>query len=136
MSYKEKAEQYVRDKLPELMELSVNCIVKGLQSKEWKLIYRNDGKGIGQKYHFNEHGHISFWSTSDKDAFEIIGHPIQLQHWLRVLEMQVSTERPWVRITGDGWCEFYDKDFRFNLATGQPATEDDYKAFCEIVGVE
>jgi len=80
-------------------------------------------------------------STKNVEDLVIIGHPIQLQHWLRVL---ATTKRGAMSTVGvlDGRVRdglgmtpqsYY---MTFNLTTGQPATEDDYKAFCEIVGVE
>ena len=69
----------------------------------------------------------------------IIGHPIQLQHWLRVINMAGSVYMEWhggdyfvISVCDDG---IKDTEIKLNLTTGQPATEADYQAFCNIVGV-
>ena len=60
---------------------------------------------------------------------------IQLQHWLRVLEI---TDVKYRYLNTDLWHGLVvdsGVDLKFNLTTGQPATEEDYKALLEIVGV-
>ena len=63
-------------------------------------------------------------------------HPINLQDWLAVLgEIGVPVE---AYVLDNGLMEVevnYEAKIYFNLTTGQPATEADYKAFNEIVSV-
>lgn len=89
---REKAEAYVRGKLPELED------------------------------------HLS-------DSHQRVWRRIELQHWLRVLG-----ERRWRYINQGTYFGAYNNDndceeIKFNLTTGQPATEADYQAFNDIVGV-
>lgn len=59
----------------------------------------------------------------------------QLQHWLMVLAKKRGEGS--VGISGDGVMLTIPQGevVNFNLTTGQPATEADYKAFNDIVGV-
>ena len=96
-TYKEKAEAYVREKLPEL-------------------------KGF------------------DVDGFGVLDETPQLQDWLRVLGQHdthafaCSAGGTLYRVNTE-W-ELGVEVMQFCIATGQPATEADYQAYCEIVGVE
>lgn len=128
--YQQKAEAYVREQLPELMELSFGCEVEcNVMGKALRM--RVDGCEV----EVNGNG-----VKIDSDCYDfnvkegkIIGHPIQLQHWLRVLgEIYVSSLLTCM-VHKDGIFTLL--GLQFNLTTGQPATEEDYKAFCEIVGV-
>lgn len=102
MNYKEKAEAYVRQQLPELA-FTVVCRVSEAHPSGVRKTWRKP----------------------------------QLQNWLRVLG-EGANEWPshtcWGRET---LVLQYTKDIEigFNLTTGQPATEQDYQAFCEIVGI-
>lgn len=64
---------------------------------------------------------------------------IQLQHWLRVLEdeasgnLELNQWRKQIQVVAYKKSDRH--DIYFNLTTGQPATEADYQAFCNIVGV-
>jgi hypothetical protein len=112
--YQAKAENYIREKLPELMELSEGCVIQK------QTILQRNSVSVGE----------------DK----IIGHPIQLQHWLRVLDEGVKQEGYYYYMfDGSFHYEPFGKPqhvlFWFNPKTGQPATEADYKAFNEIVGI-
>jgi len=131
-TYQEKAEAYVRQQLPELMELSFGCEV---DTGVPRIVYELRGDTV-----ITLAGGIRFSNKlEDLEAskhWKIIGHPIQLQHWLRVLG-----ERRWSYINQGTYFGAYDNDndceeIKFNLTTGQPATEADYQAYCEIVGVE
>lgn len=109
-SEKDKAEQFVRSKLPELMELKF----------------------------------VSLPNSGDHNKYK---RSIQLQNWLRVLEKGLAiSDRP-LKGGAKAYSEdtFYinctsEKDghliqVKFNLTTGQPATEADYKALCEIFNI-
>lgn len=93
--YKDTAERYVRQQLPELA---------GVDS----------GRPVGS-------GYMDY-------------PPILLNHWVMLLG------------AGSYWWDLETRTLSylryqaqpsvaFNLITGQPATEADYKAFCEIVGI-
>jgi len=165
-TYQQKAEAYIREQLPELMELSFGCEVK---------LWTDNGKPYGQGasmdnatalYLYETEGFITVQHTKGVEyrqgsypkeigfihnksrITEIIGHPIQLQHWLRVLlEREVPKheykENIFMKRDGTftvGWVDSIAQEsgvyaIKFNLTTGQPATEADYQAFNEIVGV-
>ena len=134
-----KAEAYVREQRPALMELTFGCEIWPTQHREdmfttslWNvvavddrsLILRPKGKNIDEDM-----------QTVDIKYCKIIGHPINLQDWLAVLGLIYS-------IDGEGNVWQYPAltkrrlmDITFNLTTGQPATEADYKAFNKIVSV-
>lgn len=137
MNEKEKAEAYVRSKCPELMELSFGCEVKKSKGRGdvWKMVHHNTGRGIGQKYHFLSWGGGSFWSTSDKEDFEIIGHPIQLQHYLQILDEIADKQKVIYRLINCRVLYFGKVIVKFHQKTGQPEDEEDWKAFNQIVGI-
>lgn len=159
MTAKETAEKYVREQIPELMELSKGCnivavdlhLVKSprphedvpLSDCEWD-------KEEEYEYEILENDVVSY--SDDKSeacvhsmhpveahvVVQIIGHPIQLQHWLRVLGEKLDESYWYLR--PDGRVMFNDhgvvfEKVRFNLTTGQPATVADYQAFNQIVGL-
>lgn len=154
-TYQEKAEAYVRQQLPELMELSFGCKLRLKRSVRFfqKLflkfrtrlyVYNGFDKALTIDHVMSKDerfianvvpGWLDFAEFESKDGFEIIGHPIQLQHWFRVLHN--TDEDFWLEtLSGrlDYWSDKH-KVFSFNLTTGQPATEADYQSFCEIVGI-
>lgn len=129
MTHKEKAEQYVRDHLPELMEPKSGCRVT-LKSDAWHelgVMIRN------QKIDNITTGKV-VERTSD---WEIIGHTIQLQHWLRVLKAHSDVEVAlhYHKVHYLAVQQPMGKTAEFNLTTGQPATESDYQALCNIFGI-
>lgn len=124
-SEKDKAEQFVRSKLPELMELSFGCevIIDGVKRTI------DEDRGSFLTLIHDENGY------DRSEVTEIIGHPIQPHHWLQAL----------VEATYDGnWMLNYKKElvnvknfgnrhFKNNyLIIG---TERFYKAFNDIVGI-
>ena len=136
----EQAEANVRKQRPALMELTRGCILSkqhygkevfGQLLQKTKGNFENGGDILGVVFWFNGR------KTALKElvpAYKIIGHPINLQDWLAVL---VESNNHWdykLVIRGDGVC-FYKQEelLSFNLTTGQPATEADYKAFNQIV---
>ena len=131
-----KAEAFVREARPALMELSFGCevIVAGIEKDnpgcEHDVVV-DDRK--------DEHGRIGmgyFGHVHPDDFQEIIGHPIQLNDWLAVFNDKLIT---FVVKASIGLAELGVNEgnniISFNLTTGQPATEADYKAFNEIVSV-
>ena len=138
-----KAEAYVREQRPALMELTKGCILSkqhyGKEVFGQLLEKTNGGDILGVVFWFNGR------KTALKElvpAHKIIGHPINLQDWLGVLGSVCGLNK--VGIDAEGYCvikpiykerENGDKGLFFNLTTGQPATEADYQAFNEIVSV-
>lgn len=147
MSYQEKAEQYVREQLPELMELSFGCEVtpdggNGSVAKIYKI--HEDDTFDGLIEGTTEDGEAEFVVTVTKGKLakcKIIGHPIQLQHWLRALGGLDYRHHYHLYLDGglakyQGGLILDDLLFNFDLATANPATEADYKAFCELLGIQ
>jgi hypothetical protein len=129
------AEAYVRSQIPELMELSMGCLVYTgtfsplqhvLDADEDTLIVSSTVNGLVQEY-----------KRKDIANLFVVGHRIQLQHWLILLKNIDRIERH----TENRLCVYLylgNKQYQkimFSLTTGQPATEADYKAFNDIVGV-
>ena len=98
-TYKQKAEEYVREKCPELMEWSI----------------------------------VSSGRAGVKDG-RASKPTIQLQHWLTALNLPPNSK---IENYTDNRFGVYTGKARifFDRTSGQPATEADYQAFCEIVGV-
>jgi hypothetical protein len=99
MIEQQKAEAYVREKLPELQAEYGRS--KSKDSDEWCIEYT---------------------------------YAPQLQHWLRVIPW--DTNALYFSLTGC-ICDRANENkviVIFNMLTGQPATEADYKAFNDIVG--
>jgi len=135
-----KAEAYVREQRPELMELTEGCVVK---VGEYTYALDSNWKIETREYaHVNEYRVItnSFneWTKIDENNFTIIGHPINMQDWLAVLRERLDESRWHLKSDGRVMWEDYGVNFeklKFNLTTGQPATEADYEAFNEITSV-
>lgn len=131
MTARETAEKYIRWKLPELMELRFGCAIGN--SRRYSLVY----VGYSNAQHALSlimDGEESMLFVDKVNPGEVIGHPIQLQHWLRVLGepiQSIGTQK----LNDELEMCFGHKNIRFNLTTGQPATETDYQAFNAIVGV-
>ena len=135
----EQAKAYVRKQRPALMELSFGCevIVAGIEKDnpgcEHDVVV-DDRK--------DEHGRIGmgyFGHVHPDDFQEIIGHPIQLNDWLGVLRNHCE-QINYVQLNGTDYITFMAnkhpyKTMLFNLTTGQPATQADFKAFNDIVSV-
>ena len=82
---KNKAEAYVRQHCPELMELSFGC---ELQAEDGKSILVASENQYQSRTFLNlaHNRAYKFEKRNFEREFEIIGHTIQLQHWFRVLE--------------------------------------------------
>lgn len=139
MTPKQIAEKYVREKIPELMQLSFGCEVKvmwgGIGAGFPEKVYATYLHGIRSRHKLmNSLGETKTFGIS---SLETIGHPMQLHHWLSVLEKVT-----YVLENGGGLHVFaFEGDdmperINFDLTTGQPATEADYQAFNEIVGAK
>lgn len=133
--YKTKAEAYVRSQIKELMELSFGCEVdaKG-KAKSLKYVGYSNRQHAIQAVLQDGSSAMLLVDTVSPDT--IIGHPIQLQHWLNCLHPKIGPDakiEAWIGNRIKIWTG--KTKILFNLTTGQPATEEDYKAFCEIVGI-
>lgn len=133
-TYQEQAETYVRQQLPELMELSFGCEV---QDKYSKVKYKatdvpHPMEGFS---HWDFVPLQGFESAQNTLSYEIIGHPIQLQHWLTAINLPPNSK---IENYTDNRFGVWTGKVRvfFDRKSGQPATEADYQAFCEIVGVK
>lgn len=149
MNYKEKAEAYVREKLPELMELSPGCVVGHESSKDNRYVIDFSFQPEGEVKQWALHSELEQDQATITDKYMknhmdyLYGHPIQLQHWLKILDMLEESRKPthhWA-VNSFGECDSTDDllkgefMFKFNLTTGQPATEVDYQALCNIFGI-
>ena len=131
-----KAEVYVRKQRPALMELTFGCevIIAGIAKDnpgcEHDVVV-DDRK--------DEHGRIGmgyFGHVHPDDFTVIIGHPIALQDWLGVLGEMFAIDSYGNTLLFNTKNDNYGlAGLRFNLTTGQPATQADYKAFNDIVEV-
>ena len=127
-----KAEAYVREQRPALMELTFGCEVKDTHNQQY---YKVCNKSVNGDLFVSHGSLISNQYRISEDRIVIIGHPINLHDWLAVLGLIYS-------IDGEGNVWQYPAltkrrlmDITFNLTTGQPATEADFKIFNEIVSV-
>lgn len=152
-TYKEKAEAYVRKQLPELMELSLGCEVKFTYCFDFEDdnetrkqitaivvgggFYDNSVEVVTTDIINDDWKNIQLQLMKNDVTLEIIGHPIQLQHWLRVLKdhSDVEVMLHYHKVHYLAVQQPMGKTAEFNLTTGQPATEADYQAFCDIVGI-
>jgi hypothetical protein len=142
----QKAEAYVREQRPALMELTEGCVLRcGIEVNTFTItlgqqeVFEEPSDYTNKKYIAN--GGSSQWvRLSDKattNIRKIIGHPIALQHWLGVIGEHSNkmgdyiwneTELSFVDDNGDIYLTF-------NLTDGQPSSESDYKSFNDIVSV-
>ena len=122
-----KAEAFVREARPALMELSFGCEVEATNNFN---AGENDYRDIkiGDRYICGGDTWVNLWEARQKERYKIIGHPINLQDWLGVLPDHG-------RFSDFYWEEGDDVVIQFNRTTGQPATEADYKAFNEITNI-
>jgi hypothetical protein len=141
-----KAEAYVREQRPALMELTFGCEVEWNGSKEgFTRVFMGYSEEIdyGTKYaHIvstdYEYRKGKKWSSciTKTEMLKPIGHPIQLNDWLAVLgKIGVPVE---AYVLEKGLMEVevnYEAKIYFNLTTGQPNSESDYKAFNEITSI-
>ena len=130
-----EAEKFVREAIPELMELSFGCRVKYGTSYTtvWQVLLAENSKEPNHYNTVDVRGASNY--LRDIQPSEIIGHPIKLNDWLAVLG-ELEEGDPFCV---DCWGNLEDINrlgerlMQFNLTTGQPATKADYKAFNQIV---
>ena len=136
-----KAEAYAREQRPALMELSFGCRVKYGTSYTtvWQVLLAENSKEPNHYNTVDVRGASNY--LRDIQSSEIIGHPINLQDWLAVLEDEIADILVFDGVAKVQVGEEYTEKGKvlsrifFNLTTGQPATEADYKAFNDIVNV-
>ena len=134
-----KAEAFVREARPALMELTFGCEVKDTHNQQY---YKVCNKSV------NGDLFVSFGTLASsqyriaEERIIIIGHPINLQDWLGVLWESnpnleyTDAQMPLAKFGARAWygLEKAPSDWLwFDATTGQPATESDYQAFNEIV---
>ena len=147
MTNKQQAEQLVRERVPELLELSFGCEVK----------YKNaDSDTVltvsGDTYEVEYAKGCIFVPIANRDperggveirTIEIIGHKPQLQHYLAVLgDTHIMGS---IKVSGSGnflLVEVYEynrygdapiQTIKFSANTGAPASESDAEAFINLV---
>ena len=123
MTEQKKAEAYVRQQRPALMELSFGCEVKDTHNQQY---YKVCNKSVNGDLFVSHGSLVSNQYRIAEDRIIIIGHPINLQNWLGVLPDHG-------RFSDFYWEEGDDVVIQFNRTTGQPATQADFKAFNDIV---
>ena len=134
MTEQKKAEAYVRQERPALMELTKGCEIK-LKRDKWTKCFIAEEATPGVPAVVHLYGAPSVYLIElDGKNLKIIGHPINLQDWLGVLGKKKK-----YRLNQDGEMWFpgdsymIENRINFNMDTGQPATEADYKAFNDEV---
>lgn len=144
---KERAEKYVRSKCPELMELSFGCEVQpyGVNSPECRYVIASRFTKGGRHFCTGVHERANPKQElfSKEEIKFVFGHPIKLNDWLSAIDTVFGQ----MKKSGSGTflnVEVYESPkyeglshttINFNLITGQPATEADYQAFNQIVGI-
>lgn len=91
MTNQQKAEQLIRERVPELQELSFGCEVRW-QDGEYdinKTVIIKGGAGY-ENYYWDNQGN----KFHGEDIEEIIGHPIELHHVLMAIEKYLKEELP------------------------------------------
>ena len=129
-----KAEAFVREARPALMELSFGCRVKYGTSYTtvWQVLLAENSKEPNHYNTVDVRGASNY--LRDIQSSEIIGHPIALQDWLGVLGEMFAIDSYGNTLLFNTKNDNYGlAGLRFNLTTGQPATQADYKAFNQIV---
>ena len=132
-----KAEAFVREARPALMELTFGCEVKDTHNQQY---YKVCNKSV------NGDLFVSFGTLASsqyriaEERIIIIGHPIQLQDWLAVLrktglQVHISAHQVYCRWEKPCHQIVIEKAIIFNLTDGQPCSERDYKTFNEITSV-
>lgn len=134
MTHQKKAEAYVREALPELMEPKAGCrlICKGDAWHEHGIMIRGD-----------KLSNLTTGKIEERDdSWEILGHPIQLHHWLQVLGVTYLVNgagqlRKQVAFNPNNHESVVQRycNVIFNLTTGNPASEKDYESLCKIFGI-
>jgi len=138
-----KAEAFVRDARPALMELTFGCEVKDTHNQQY---YKVCNKSVNGDLFVSHGSLVSNQYRIAEDRIIIIGHPIALQDWLAVLSKQIGSDGRLLQIYENTFVFIYkgigdyggknnNTKVIFNLTTGQPATQADFKAFNDIISV-
>ena len=141
-SPQQRCEEYVRKEIPELMELSFGCeatlpdgeLIKVLGDSLSEATYKEDKCEVYYLYNW-ESGRSDCHMWCAKKDLKIIGHPIHLEHWLRVLEEKfgdwndICLRDEYLSLCVDGSTDDW---IDFSTVTGQP---NDYKALADLLGL-
>lgn len=139
MTSKQKALNLIRERIPELMELSFGCEVK-LEDHAYKC-YWCLGKTEDQYHYLVDKGDDERcnYVVYERDGWklkEILGHPPQLHHWLQLLdgkfEYLFTNGTVHENVSGEMGAPI----LKFNLKTGQPATEEDFRLIYDLCSHE
>jgi len=126
-----KAEAYVRKQRPALMELRIGTKVRLGQLTEDIFDYAYFCMSVSDELGLLSNGEEYKLEWLEK---RVIGHPPNLQDWLAVLGEMFAIDSYGNTLLFNTKNDNYGlAGLRFNLTTGQPATEADYKAFNETV---
>ena len=126
-----KAEAYVREQRPALMELRIGTKVRLGQLTEDIFDYAYFCMSVSDELGLLSNGEEYKLEWLEK---RVIGHPPNLQDWLAVLGEMFAIDSYGNTLLFNTKNDNYGlAGLRFNLTTGQPATEADYKAFNETV---
>ena len=129
MTEQTKAEAYVRSQRPALMQLSFGCEVE-LQVEP----FQPNNFVLTPRGTYVIAGYFDVKATV-LGEYKIIGHQPELQDWLAVLGKYGFK----IVYGAPDLLSFMPREgnsnIHFELSTGQPARESEYKAFNDIVGV-
>jgi len=138
---KEKALAHVRSVCPELLRLTVGCLVEvrllpNPEKTLHKLVADFDGdfkkNGLPRA---NTHFEVYEFGGLGGDCMtKIIGHTPHLEHWLNAMNLPPNTK---IENYTENRFGVWNGEVRiyFNRTTGQPATEEDYQKYNQIVGI-
>lgn len=131
----QKCIEHAREKLERLRELSFGC---ELFSGEGDLATFVTKENQYQTRSFLHKGHNRVYqfqkSEFEKDYPTILGHPPRLSDWLELLGDKTYT----LSMSGGLW-DFANSMsvpvLKFNLSTGNPATDKDWDTLAELLGL-
>ena len=136
-----------------LRELSFGCEVERTEHNQRYFVITDKGFGNNDKKFWvasvvfgsmgvdpnytEEHDRTRFTDQIGEE-WRLIGHPPELNDYLAVLGRETDYNlNP--TIADDGNVKvttYYGKELSFNLKTGEPATEEDWKTYAELVGIK
>lgn len=141
MNIQDKVRRYIQnhEDMEHLRELSFGCWVKlRIDDTESEISRVQDNDTIPFSYEEYEVETVKSVAGTEEDMFEIIGHPPRLNDYLAVL---AETPYTW-KLDRYGWIDVapfpagQEVRFHFDWKTGEPATEEDWKTYAELVGIK
>lgn len=146
MNYQQIVEDHIRKELPELMELGIGCEVEvtWLDGKKETAKYLEANTLTLSEYldenELRTNGDDCSSCTFRKDEVKILGHPITIAHYLRVLGNHPTSHHYHMMMDGElilkHWPDFDSVKektvLKFNLTTQAPQSEEDYKKLAEL----